>query len=127
MICNHTAHNWDYLEDGTTQCRGCGEIIDRWKDEARLAAEIQKRGRLLGGGVSVALLAAAVERLQGELAEARAEVERVRDQERRATIKYLEQMVATAQSAGIHGVVHVLRIVARGIEAGRHLLIVGDA
>jgi len=66
--------------------------------EARLAAEIQKRGRLLGGGVSVALLAAAVERLQGELAEARAEVERVRDQERRATVKYLEQQADLARA-----------------------------
>ena len=28
-MCNHTAFNWNMLEDGTAICRGCGATMSR--------------------------------------------------------------------------------------------------
>jgi len=110
----------------------------------QLAAELLRRGNLLGCDTATVLLAAAVERLQGELAEARkdaalfraisfrlerqlvwalAEVERVRDQERRAIVKYLELEADLALTVDRPIAARALQAIAYEIKAGFHAMI----
>ena len=84
-------------------------------------------GRIQDAPEILGLLARAFEQVAEENRELLAEVERVRDQERRATIKYLEQQADLAR-AFKPDVARVLQATAYEIEAGFHaMIIVGDA
>ena len=89
----------------------------------QLAAELLRRGNLLGCDTATVLLAASVEQLQGELAEAWAEAERAVEQERRAVVAYLEQQADLALSVDKPIAARVLQAIAYEIEAGFHAMI----